>query len=176
MNCPSCGAQNRPEGKFCSECGAPLTRACSSCGAALRPGAKFCDECGSVVVAPDTRPPAASTRTATAPTAERRLVSVLFADLVGFTTLSESRDSEDVRELLSRYFETSRQLIARYGGTIEKFIADNPDRRFQSEYSHRWGNADQFYIAANGCRVHVDDQVSDDWVQWKRPVAEAVAS
>src|SRR5207248_8527501 len=105
MNCPSCGAQNRPEGKFCSECGAPLTRACSSCGAALRPGAKFCDECGSVVVAPDTRPPAASTRTATAPTAERRLVSVLFADLVRFTTLSESRDSEDVRELLSRYFE-----------------------------------------------------------------------
>jgi class 3 adenylate cyclase/tetratricopeptide (TPR) repeat protein len=51
-------------------------------------------------------------------------VSVLFADLVGFTTLSESRDPEEVRELLSRYFETSRQLIARYGGTVEKFIGD----------------------------------------------------
>ncbi len=59
-----------------------------------------------------------------APTAERRLVSVLFADLVGFTTLSESRDSEDVRELLSRYFDTSRRLIELYGGTVEKFIGD----------------------------------------------------
>src|SRR5207244_6029836 len=59
-----------------------------------------------------------------APTAERRLVSVLFADLVGFTTLSESRDSEEVRELLSAYFERSKQLIERYGGTVEKFIGD----------------------------------------------------
>jgi predicted ATPase/class 3 adenylate cyclase len=51
-------------------------------------------------------------------------VSVLFADLVGFTTLSESRDAEEVRDLLSRYFELSRDLIARYGGTVEKFIGD----------------------------------------------------
>jgi class 3 adenylate cyclase/tetratricopeptide (TPR) repeat protein len=56
--------------------------------------------------------------------AERRLVSVLFADLVGFTTLSEGRDSDEVRELLSRYFETSRRLIELYGGTVEKFIGD----------------------------------------------------
>jgi class 3 adenylate cyclase/tetratricopeptide (TPR) repeat protein len=49
---------------------------------------------------------------------------VLFADLVGFTTLSESRDPEAVRELLSRYFETCRRLIALYGGTVEKFIGD----------------------------------------------------
>jgi len=56
--------------------------------------------------------------------AERRLVSVLFADLVGFTTLSESRDAEEVRDLLSRYFETAQTLIGRYGGTVEKFIGD----------------------------------------------------
>ncbi len=49
---------------------------------------------------------------------------MLFADLVGFTTLSETRDSEEVRELLSRYFETSRRLIELYGGTVEKFIGD----------------------------------------------------
>ena len=58
------------------------------------------------------------------PVAERRLVSVLFADLVGFTALSESRDAEEVRELLSRYFETCRRLVERYGGTVEKFIGD----------------------------------------------------
>ena len=56
--------------------------------------------------------------------AERRLVSVLFADLVGFTTLSESRDSEEVRDLLSRYFDTCGRLIGLYGGTVEKFIGD----------------------------------------------------
>jgi class 3 adenylate cyclase len=55
---------------------------------------------------------------------ERRFVSVLFADLVGFTTLSEDRDAEDVRDLLSRYFELARTLIERHGGAVEKFIGD----------------------------------------------------
>jgi class 3 adenylate cyclase/tetratricopeptide (TPR) repeat protein len=58
------------------------------------------------------------------PSAERRLVSVLFADLVGFTTLSESRDAEEVRELLTRYFDSCKRLISLYGGTVEKFIGD----------------------------------------------------
>jgi class 3 adenylate cyclase/tetratricopeptide (TPR) repeat protein len=49
---------------------------------------------------------------------------VLFGDLVGFTTLSEARDAEEVRELLSRYFEVARTVVGRYGGTIEKFIGD----------------------------------------------------
>ena len=56
--------------------------------------------------------------------AERRVCSVLFCDLVGFTPLSESRDPEAVRELLSRYFETARTVIGRYGGVVEKFIGD----------------------------------------------------
>ncbi len=58
------------------------------------------------------------------PVAESRLTSVLFADLVGFTPLSETRDAEDVRELLSRYFAECRTVIDRYGGTVEKFIGD----------------------------------------------------
>ena len=52
------------------------------------------------------------------------MVSVLFADLVGFTAFSEERDAEDVRETLSRYFDRSREIIERYGGTVEKFIGD----------------------------------------------------
>jgi class 3 adenylate cyclase/tetratricopeptide (TPR) repeat protein len=59
-----------------------------------------------------------------AASAARRVTSVLFGDLVGFTTLSESRDQEDVRELLSRYFEECSLIIGRYGGTVEKFIGD----------------------------------------------------
>ncbi len=61
---------------------------------------------------------------AVGPVASRRVTSVLFGDLVGFTTLSETRDQEDVRELLSSYFDECRQIIARYGGTVEKFIGD----------------------------------------------------
>jgi class 3 adenylate cyclase/tetratricopeptide (TPR) repeat protein len=55
---------------------------------------------------------------------ERRWVSVLFCDLVGFTTLSESKDAEEVRELLSSYFDVARMVVERYGGTVEKFIGD----------------------------------------------------
>ena len=56
--------------------------------------------------------------------AERRLVTVLFADLVGFTALAEDRDAEEVRDLLARYFELARGIVERHGGTIEKFIGD----------------------------------------------------
>jgi class 3 adenylate cyclase/tetratricopeptide (TPR) repeat protein len=56
--------------------------------------------------------------------AERRLVSVLFADLVGFTPYAEGRDAEDVRGLLSRYADLAGEVVTRYGGTIEKFIGD----------------------------------------------------
>ena len=52
------------------------------------------------------------------------MCSVLFVDLVGFTPLSESRDPEQVRELMSAYFDTARTVIGRYGGVVEKFIGD----------------------------------------------------
>ncbi|HET7901794.1 MAG TPA: adenylate/guanylate cyclase domain-containing protein [Candidatus Nanopelagicales bacterium] len=52
------------------------------------------------------------------------MTSVLFGDLVGFTPLSESKDSEEVRELLSEYFQRCRVIVSRYGGVIEKFIGD----------------------------------------------------
>ncbi len=58
------------------------------------------------------------------PVAERRVCSVLFCDVVGFTPLSESRDPEAVRELLSEYFAVARTVVNRYGGVVEKFIGD----------------------------------------------------
>ena len=119
MICSNCGTENKATARFCGGCGAALAATCPSCGAAHEPGLRFCNDCGAPlgeVAAPAAAP--------AAPTAERRVVSVLFADLVGFTTLSESRDSEEVRELLSRYFDASRRLIELYGGTIEKFIGD----------------------------------------------------
>jgi class 3 adenylate cyclase/tetratricopeptide (TPR) repeat protein len=117
MNCRGCGMDNRPGRRFCAECGEPLELSCPACGAANEPGDKFCGQCGSPLG--DGAPAPTSNSVS-----ERRLVSVLFADLVGFTTLSEHRDPEEVRELLSRYFDSCRTLIERYGGTVEKFIGD----------------------------------------------------
>jgi len=125
VTCTRCGAQNREGRKFCSECGAVLALPCPSCGAANEPGEKFCGECGLSLGA--SLPPATTMSQDDQPrptVAERRLVSVLFADLVGFTSLSESRDPEEVRELLSTYFDIARQNIVRYGGQVEKFIGD----------------------------------------------------
>ena len=82
---------------------------------------KFCGECGAALTTSAT--PSVPTAPS-APAAERRLVSVLFADIVGHTAFSEGRDAEDVRELLSRYFDAARTVIERYGGTVEKFIGD----------------------------------------------------
>jgi class 3 adenylate cyclase/predicted ATPase len=123
--CSNCGAENPATQKFCGECGTALAAKCSTCGATNPPGQRFCGECGSALAADVPAATRAGVGAAqTAPVAERRLVSVLFADLVGFTTLSEARDAEEVRELLSRYFESCKRLISLYGGTVEKFIGD----------------------------------------------------
>src|SRR6266705_3084452 len=125
MICSNCGTENGSGRKFCKECGRPLAFTCPSCGAANPGDSKFCGECGSPLAAtPSASRLATASVSLAGPATERRLVSVLFADLVGFTALSESRDSEEVRDLLSRYFDSCRTVISRYGGTVEKFIGD----------------------------------------------------
>ena len=135
MICSSCGKENAPGRNFCGECGSPLAEVCPVCGFANDDTEKFCGKCGARL--PNADAVAATAGAGTAPSsaattaqvgssvvAELRLVSVLFLDLVGFTALSESRDPEEVRDLLSRYFDVCRALIERYGGTVEKFIGD----------------------------------------------------
>jgi len=146
MTCPSCGAANPAGAKFCVECGVRFAAACPSCGATTNPpGARFCADCGTRMeaagrapaagVAPAPGAPGAAPTPQVAvgepglfqpvePQTERRLVTVLFADLVGFTARSDGTDPEAVREFLSGYFETAREVIERYGGTVEKFIGD----------------------------------------------------
>jgi class 3 adenylate cyclase len=121
VQCSACGTENRAGRRFCADCGAALEVKCPSCGANNEPGDRFCGECGSPLTGGVPRSASASSSVSIS---ERRLVSVLFADLVGFTTLSEGRDPEEVRDLLSRYFERCRVLITRYGGIVEKFIGD----------------------------------------------------
>ncbi|HVL52887.1 MAG TPA: adenylate/guanylate cyclase domain-containing protein [Vitreimonas sp.] len=140
MDCPACRTPNDPDARFCKECGSALALACASCGTPIPPGGKFCTACGTPVGTPaatpaagraaEPAPAAASAATSTwapqdtTPAAERRVVTVLFADLVGFTPLAETRDAEETRELLTRYYDLARRLVGRYGGTVEKFVGD----------------------------------------------------
>ncbi|NJD26993.1 MAG: hypothetical protein FIA92_01705 [Chloroflexi bacterium] len=129
--CASCGSANPVDHRFCGACGTPISLTAGRSPAAS-PVATQAPGAGSRGVTPDVAgaaPPAAatadsSTGAAELPAAERRLVSVLFADLVGFTPFAEERDAEDTREMLGRYADLSRELILRYGGTVEKFIGD----------------------------------------------------
>ncbi|MDJ0961235.1 MAG: adenylate/guanylate cyclase domain-containing protein [Acidimicrobiia bacterium] len=115
MRCDSCGTENREARRFCRECGAALTITCAGCDAANEGGDKFCGSCGAALGAP-------AARAVDAP--EMRLVSVLFADLVGFTTLAEDHHPEEVREILTAYFDRARSIIERHGGSVEKYIGD----------------------------------------------------
>ena len=87
-----------------------MSAVCRACAAPLAPGLRFCTECGASVEADAPAPEVAAPAPA-GPETERRLCSVLFVDLVGFTPLSEGRDPEEVRELLSRYFDVARTVV-----------------------------------------------------------------
>jgi class 3 adenylate cyclase/tetratricopeptide (TPR) repeat protein len=98
---------------------------CPSCGHENQVGAKFCSECGAAI--------SESTSTALE---ERKVVTVLFADLVGFTSRSEQLDPEDVRALLSPYYARLRTELERFGGTVEKFIGDAVMALFGAPVAH----------------------------------------
>ena len=114
QTCPACGAANPDGARFCVACGASLVPGCRQCGAELPEGARFCPACGTPVETVEPAP--AGT--------ERKLVTVLFADVEGSTALGERLDPERLRELLETYFAAMREEIEAEGGTVEKFIGD----------------------------------------------------
>jgi class 3 adenylate cyclase/tetratricopeptide (TPR) repeat protein len=85
---------------------------CGSCGGTNAPGSRFCSNCG------------APFGEAVAPQEERKLVSVLFVDLVDSTAHADKADPEDVREMLQAYHRETKECIEKYGGVVEKFIGD----------------------------------------------------
>ena len=98
---------------------------CASCGAENRDGARFCDSCGAEL-----------TRAAVSVREERKIVTVLFCDLVGFTARSERTDPEDVRARLRPYHDLLRDRIEAYGGVVEKFIGDAVMAVFGAPVAH----------------------------------------
>ena len=123
MTCASCGAENRAEARFCESCGSPLARTCPN-GHPVSASARFCDQCGAAVAGRRRRQPAAARRSRRARRRAPARVRALRRPGRLHRRVSEGRDAEDTRELLSRYFDLARTTIDRYGGTVEKFIGD----------------------------------------------------
>ncbi|TML05742.1 MAG: zinc-ribbon domain-containing protein [Actinobacteria bacterium] len=98
---------------------------CSSCGRENPPEARFCNACASPL------PGAAAARPE-----ERKIVTVLFVDLVGFTARSERLDPEDVRAIQTPYFTRVRTAIEAFGGTVEKYIGDAVMAVFGAPVAH----------------------------------------
>ncbi len=117
-------------------CGAELSPHCPECGAENPVGAKFCIECGtglSPTASPAATAPAAA---AEAPPEERRLATVLFADLSGYTAAAERMDPEAVKALVDRTLRVLGEEIERFGGSIDKFIGDNVMGVFGAPVAH----------------------------------------
>ena len=124
--CATCGAGNPADALFCGRCGSSLGRECPSCHAVVASDAAFCTTCGTALESP---PVAAAAE-------ERKVVSVLFADLVGFTGRAERLDPEDVRALLAPYHARVRTELERFSGTVEKFIGDAIVALFGAPVAH----------------------------------------
>jgi class 3 adenylate cyclase/tetratricopeptide (TPR) repeat protein len=126
-DCPSCGFENRRGALFCGSCGVRLGSPCPACGEVVTVGLAYCTACGAELsVAP-----------APTPTAEeRKVVSVLFADLVGSTGRAEGLDPEDVRRLLDTFHTRVKAELERYGGTVEKYIGDAVMALFGAPRTH----------------------------------------
>ena len=150
MSCPRCRTANPPHAKFCLECAAPLAAHCASCGAPLPTAAKFCVECahpvgGAVVsparfASPETYTPKHLVeRILTSRAAlegERKLVTVLFADLKGSMELLADRDPEEARKLLDPVLEHMMEAVHRYEGTVNQVMGDGIMALFGAPLAH----------------------------------------
>jgi class 3 adenylate cyclase/tetratricopeptide (TPR) repeat protein len=150
MRCHRCSHDNPEEAKFCGECGSRLERVCPSCGTGNPPANRFCHRCGQPLVlspVPESRfasPQRYTPRylaekilsSRTALEGERKQVTVLFADVSGFTSISEQLDPEEVHRLMNRAFELMLDEIHRYEGTVNQFLGDGLMALFGAPVAH----------------------------------------
>ncbi|HSL64378.1 MAG TPA: adenylate/guanylate cyclase domain-containing protein, partial [Gaiellaceae bacterium] len=124
MTCSACGFASGPGARYCASCGRALGRPCPGCGSATEPGFAFCPACGTPLAGLAARG------------RERRTVTVVFVDLVGFTSRASALDPEDVRALQAPYLARVRAELERFGGTVEKFIGDAAMAVFGAPVAH----------------------------------------
>jgi class 3 adenylate cyclase/tetratricopeptide (TPR) repeat protein len=126
MTCAACGHANPEAARFCNACGVPLAPRCPGCGADNPPGSRFCDACGAALAARSESVPSRADgpgRRAAGREA-RKVVTVVFADLIGSTALHERLDAESVRSLMGRYYGALHTVVESHGGTVVKLLGD----------------------------------------------------
>jgi class 3 adenylate cyclase/tetratricopeptide (TPR) repeat protein len=151
VTCPRCQASSREGARFCEQCGARLARACASCGAEVAAEARFCGGCGAALTA---SAPAAGGRfgdpqnytpkhladkiltTRSQLEGERKLVTVLFADVKGSMELLADRDPEEARRILDPVLERMMEAIHRYEGTVNQVMGDGIMALFGAPVAH----------------------------------------
>ncbi|MBI2939519.1 MAG: tetratricopeptide repeat protein [Chloroflexi bacterium] len=152
MRCPNCGFDNPDSVKFCGECGAKLERKCPGCGTLNPARFKFCGVCGAalgpagVPSAPPSSAPAQPTvpsplpatvpRVAVPGESERRVCTVLFADVSGSTAIGEKLDPEEYTNVMNQAFQLLSAKIVKYEGTIDKYIGDAVMALFGAPVAH----------------------------------------
>ena len=151
MKCPKCQAENKEDADFCKECGTKIEVACPKCGRLNHPGNKFCDKCGHNLAKPAVLPPVDYSKPQTytpkfladkilssskSLEGERKLVTVLFADVANYTSISEKLDPEEVRQIMDGCFKIIMDSVYRFEGTIDKFTGDGVMALFGAPLAH----------------------------------------
>jgi class 3 adenylate cyclase/tetratricopeptide (TPR) repeat protein len=151
MKCPKCQGENTELRKFCHECGAKLTLLCPQCNFENLPGDKFCGECGFDLRKTKEAPPVDYDQpqsytpkfladkiltTRSSIEGERKLVTVLFADVANYTSISEKLDPEEVHQIMDGCFKILMDEIHKYEGTINQFTGDGVMALFGAPVAH----------------------------------------
>jgi class 3 adenylate cyclase len=147
ISCSSCGHGNRPDRRFCTECGGRLGRACSACGTPTEAEEKFCGICGAPLgeQVAQARAPAAYTpkhlaekilTSRSALEGERKQVTILFADVRGSTELASERDPEEWHRIMDRFFQILAEGVHRVEGTVNEYRGDGIMAMFGAPIAH----------------------------------------
>ncbi|MEE8384848.1 MAG: AAA family ATPase, partial [Dehalococcoidia bacterium] len=184
MRCPSCDHENPEGASFCGECGSSLSAeaTCVECGRGNPAGEKFCHGCGHRLAEPSKPATTADPRSYTpkhlakkilrdraALEGERRTVTVLFADAIGFTPISEHLDEEEVYDLMQRCLGRMMDAVHRYEGTVTQFTGDGVLALFGAPIAHE-DAARRAVAAALEMQLSLDEYAAD--VKRRHPIIE----